>query len=71
MKSKLNPVPAANRTQEKINTVHTGYVELKPEEAQKLVTGIYELDAKVKLKDSQIVTITKQKNDTITNPSYG
>jgi hypothetical protein len=67
MKSKLNPVPAANRTQEKINTVHTGYVELKPEEAQKLVTGIYELDAKVKLKDSQIVTITKQKNDTITN----
>jgi hypothetical protein len=63
VKSKLNPVPAAKRTQEKINNLKDNYVELKREEAQKLVTGIYELDAKVKLKDSQIVTITKQKSD--------
>ncbi|MBM3467628.1 MAG: hypothetical protein FJX70_07380 [Alphaproteobacteria bacterium] len=63
MKKKLNPVPAANRTQEKINDARKGHVELMPEEAQKLVTGIYELDAKVKLKDSQILTITKEKSD--------
>ncbi len=63
MKSKLNPVPAAKRTEEVINKTTTGYVELKRDEAQKLVTGIYELDAKVKLKDSQITTITKQKSD--------
>ena len=63
MKSKLNPLPAAKRTEEKIKGTNKGYVQLMPEEAQKLVTGIYELDAKVKLKDTQIVTITKQKSD--------
>ena len=63
MKKKLNPVPAAKRTEEKINNAQHGRIELKPEEAQKLVTGIYEFDAKVKLKDSQIVTITKEKSD--------
>jgi hypothetical protein len=63
MKSKLNPVPAANRTQEKINMTHHSKVMIGRDEAQKLVTGIYELNAKVKLKDSQITTITKQKSD--------
>lgn len=63
MKSKLNPVPAAKRTEEIINTTQRNDIILKREEAQKLVTGIYEFDAKVKSKDSQIVTITKQKND--------
>ncbi len=40
MKSKLNPVPAAKRTEEVINKTTTGYIELKRDEAQKLVTGI-------------------------------
>jgi hypothetical protein len=41
VKSKLNPVPAAKRTQEKINNLKDNYVELKREEAQKLVNLSY------------------------------
>ena len=32
MKSKLNPVPAANRTQKKIDDAKDNYVELKLDE---------------------------------------
>ncbi len=43
MKRKLNPVPAAKRTEEKIKGTNKKYVQLIPEEAQKLSNSKYTL----------------------------